>query len=138
MKKICFLCFFLVVVLSGCPNNPFTLEEASLANLGNLKINISQELEKASINIGSAQVTKADISLIAPDLSVQTKTWYVGGASVFYYSADLTGSYTISVTETDSSNTVTSTNIQAVFEAGYNYYITLNVGGHVFVKVTNI
>jgi hypothetical protein len=124
--------------LVSCADDPFTPNGQKAVSKGNLEITLSDSgvpLGKTTIGIGASQVVSAVIRLTGPTGVIQTATWTVGGSSTFLFNADLTGAYTLGLTQTDTSNFTASTNVPCSFVAGYNYYITITLGGNVFVNV---
>lgn len=140
MKKVLVLMgialsFFLV----SCSDEPFSANGKFLGSTGNVQLVLPDADVSASVSkgfyVGSSEVTNAVITLTAPGGSVQTQTWSKGGANVFYFTASVTGLYTFGVVETDTSNRVYSTNQQFNFQGGFNYYVTLSLGGNIVVTV---
>lgn len=140
MKKVLVLVgivlsFFLV----SCADEPFSASEKNIGSTGNIQVvvpaDISGSMSKA-IYINGSQVTQAVISLTTPSGSVQSQTWRSSSAvNVFYFTASTTGTYTIGVVETDTSNKVYTSSSTATFQGGYNYYVTIILGGNVIVTV---
>lgn len=133
MKKALAIIFlFLVLLLTGCAEDALNSGNPFVQN-GNLQVILDQGIK--GITIVSSQVTNAVIRLTGPTGIVQTATWNLGNPNVFFFNADITGTYSFGLTQTDTSNQTASTNLLFDFISGYNYYITVNLGGYVTVNV---
>jgi len=136
MKKVLLLLgIVLSFALVSCADDPFNPAGQKLTS-GNVQISLDDNPSKAGgIVIGSSQVTNAVIRLTGPTGIVQTATWTVGASKTFMFNADVTGAYTLALTQTDTSNYTATTNVPCSFVAGYNYYIAITLGGNVIVNI---
>ena len=129
MKKYA-LPLFLLAAFAGCSDNPFSVDPISMGSSGNIVLTVNTD---KTITISESPITNAVITLVFPSGSVQTSTWTPGGPGVFYYTAVETGSYTLRVSQTDTSNNTLTTNAVYSFQKGYNYTISLTLGGAIFL-----
>jgi len=136
MKKVLLLLgIVLSLALVSCADDPFSTT-GKIAS-GNVQITLDDNGAALTrgIVIGSSQVTNAVIRLTGPTGIVQTATWNIGGSKTFLFNADVTGTYTLGLTQTDTSNYTASTNVTCSFVAGYDYYIAITLGGAVIVNI---
>lgn len=136
MKKA-FWTFFtgFLVLFTACADDT---EFYGGQNIGNGGVWVTLEDSSAvgkGINIGSSQVTNAEIRLNGPFQPVQIAVWRPGSAGQFYFQIELTGTYNLSMFQTDTSNHTYYTNVHYEFIVGYNYNVTITLGGYVMIEL---
>lgn len=132
MKKLMLsLCFALTLYLTGCADNPLTSD--GRIGLGGGTIQISLNNDKG-ITITPCLVTNAVITLTYPSGTEQSAVWNYGGQNVFTFSAVETGIHTLGITQTDISNNVITTNVSCNFQKGFDYTVTISLGGAIIMN----
>jgi len=138
MKKALLLVGILLsLALVSCADDPFA-NNAGNVSAGNIQVALDDNPAASGISkgitVGSSHVTNAVITLTGPN-GVQTATWNLGGSKTFTFNADVTGNYTLGLRQVDTSNFVSTTNVTYSFTSGYDYYITITLGGNVIVNI---
>jgi hypothetical protein len=135
MKKALLLLGILMsFALVSCADDPYTAN-GKISN-GGITITLDDNgTPLKGFTIGTSQVTNAVIKLTSPSGLVQTGTWNVGNSKVFTFNADVTGNYTISLKQVDTSNTIQNDSTNFNLVAGVNYYIGITLGGNVVVNL---
>lgn len=131
MKKM-ILCLS-IIIMSGCVADP-RLDTGN----GNPGLNgiIQVYLDSGKgIVISSSEITNASLNLTGPDGAVQAATWVPGGPTSFNFNCSVSGSHTLAIRQVNTSNRVSQTNVSFGFTAGNNYFITITLGGQVFVQM---
>lgn len=136
---ILFMILFFLVITTGCSVN---LEQKTVEKkFDKTKITINLETpthyntqQRLSVTNISIPVVRVDISLSDPYGNSTNVVWTYGLTNIFTFSALLSTTYTIVVTELDNkANTCTVTNYLTT-EKGFNYYITIKLGGEFYIS----
>lgn len=110
-------------------------DKTVVSTKGMVTIKLNTGSNRGAIFVTSNQVVSVTVTLTGPDGGIQSMNWIPGGTATHDFATAQSGTYTITETETDSSGAVASTTKSLDVLYGWNYSVTINIGGTVMVEV---
>jgi len=102
---------------------------------GIIKITLNTAAARGTIGIAEYKITNAAVTLMAPDATEETQTWVTGGETTLIFQNKGTGSYNLSVIESDELNNTASFATSFTARSGYNVALTIYLGGEISVII---
>jgi hypothetical protein len=99
----------------------------------NVYLNVGKANQTRGIQIESNQVVLVNLSLTDPSGNVQTAAWQPGYGTNFSFSSSTIGIYTISELDIDSADHTNEVSKTLDVQLGYNYTVTVTIGGNIIV-----
>ncbi len=87
------------------------------------------------IVIDQKEIVYASVKLTDPNGAVQIAEWTPGGGTTFVFSSPLEGYHLLEALDVDAAAWTNTNSVSIYMRAGYNYYVTVQLGGTVVVSV---